>query len=180
MADSQNEVTPNIPSVESITPGIKAMILIDKQVRYSIIDYALGGIIIGLIPFYGGWITELRIVALIMLNLKMAFNVGRFWGYNPGQGIIEIIGLVLGIIGALALGIFSWILVFTLGLFIPLADSLARAAAYGAFTWSLGITISKYYFSSRSLDAKALERAWIFYQSNQKRKFSHKKLINEK
>ena len=171
MADSQDEIELNIPSLESITPGIKAMILIDNQVRYSIIDYALGSIIIGLIPFYDGWITELRIVALIMLNLKMAFNIGRFWGYHSGQGIIEVIGLLLGIIGAFALGIFTWIIVFTLGLFVPLVDSFARAAAYGTFTWSMGITISKYYFSSPSLDLKALERAWLFYQSNQQRKF---------
>lgn len=180
MADSQNEITLNIPSIESITPGIKALIVIDNRVRASILDYALGAIIIGLIPFYGRWITELRIVALGILNLKMAWNIGRFWGYHPGQGIIEIISLLLGIIGAFALGIFSWILVFTLGLFVPLADSLARAAAYGAFTWSMGITVSKYYFSCRSLDSKALERAWTFYQSNQQQKLSSKKSINEK
>ena len=176
MADSQDEIELNIPSIESITPGIKVIIVIDKQVRASIVDYALGAIIIGLIPFYGRWITGLRIVALSLLNLKMAFNVGRFWGYHSGQGIIEVIGLVLGIIGALALSIFTWIMVFTLGLFVPLVDSLARGAAYGTLTWGMGISISKYYFSARDLDSKALERAWTFYQSNQQRKFRRKKI----
>ena len=171
MADSQNEINLKIPSIESITPGIKALIVIDKQVRYSIVDYALGAVIIGLIPFHVSWITRLRIILLIVLNLKMAFNVGRFWGYHGGQGILEVIGLVLGIIAAFALGLFSWILLFTVGLFIPFVDSLARGAAYGTFTWSIGITISKYYFSAPDLDLKALERAWKFYQSNQQQKF---------
>ena len=171
MADSHDEIEFNIPSIESITPGIKAMIVIDRQVRQSILGSALGAIIIGLIPFYAPWITKLRIVALSILNLKMALNVGQFWGYHPGQGIIEVIGLVLGIIGTFALGIFTWTIVFTLGLFVPLVDSLARAAAYGTFTWSMGITVSKYYFSALKLDSKAVERSWMFYRSNQQRKF---------
>lgn len=171
MVDSQDKVEDNIYSIESITPGIKALIIIDSQVRASIVDYALGAIIIGLIPLYGSWTTELRIIALIILNLKMALNIGRFWGYHLGQGIIEVIGLFLGITGAFALGVFSWVIIFTLGLFVPLIDSLARGAAYGTFTWSMGITISKFYFSTRRLDPKAIERAWTFYQSKQQQKF---------
>ena len=161
MSDRQSEKRESI-AARSIAPGIRVIIKIGQRVRNSIFDYALGAAILGLIPAYGRWIPEIRVILLALLNLKMLVNIGGFWGYHQGQGSLAIFGCILAIIGAFALGILSWFTVFIAGLFIPFLDSLARAVGYSIFTWNVGKAVSQYYYSPHMLNIKALRKALRF------------------
>jgi|GEM_PF-2375834 len=149
-----------------IAPGLKIIIDIGRRVKKSILDYALGAAILGLVPLYGDLIPAIRLILLAGLNIKMMVNIGRFWGYHQGQGSLESIGCLLAIIGSFALSIFAWLAVFAVGLFIPLVDSLARAIAYGVLTWNIGRAVSRYYYSPQTLDLEALVKAIQFQRSN--------------
>ena len=153
-------------SPKSIVPGVRLIMKIDRRVRNSILDYALVAAILGLIPVYGAWIPAIRLTLLIGVNLKMIFNIDRFWGYQKGQGVLAIIGCILAIIGAFALGFVTWFMVLLLGLFIPLVDSLARGVAYGVVTWSIGRIVSRYYYSPQTLDPEALQKVLQFHRSH--------------
>lgn len=154
---------------KAIAYGIELIIGIGKRVRSSILDYAIGAAILGLIPIYGRWIPEIRLVLLTVLNLKMVINIGRFWGYHKNQDLLVIVGCILSLIASLALAILTWLTIFALGLFIPFADSLARALAYGILTWSIGHAVSRYYYSPQILDTEALEKALQFQRSRKQR-----------
>ena len=148
-----------------IAPGLQIIIKIGQRVRNSILDYALGAAILGLIPVYGRWIPGIRLILLVALNLKMIRNIGRFWGYQKGQGSLAIINSLLAIVGSFALAVLTWLVVFALGLFIPLVDSLARASAYSVLTRNIGLAVSRYYYSPQTLDIKALQKALTFQRS---------------
>ncbi|MEL6437748.1 MAG: hypothetical protein AAFQ80_00635 [Cyanobacteria bacterium J06621_8] len=169
MADYNGFLAEESFSENKMTPGIELIIAIGKRVRNSILDYALGAAILGLIPIYGRWIPEIRISLLIILNLKMVLNIGSFWGYHKNQDILVIVGCLLGLLASFALGFLTWLFIFAVGLVIPLIDSLARACAYGIFTWSIGHSISRYYYSPQHLDPQALQRALIFLRSQSPR-----------
>ena len=149
-------------AANAIAPGVRVIIKIGQRVRNSIFDYALGAAILGLIPVYGRWIPEIRVTLLVLLNLKMIVNIGRFWGYHRGQGSLAIFGCIVAVVGAFTLGILSWFVVFIAGLFIPFLDSLARAAGYGIFTWNVGKAVSQYYYSPQMLNIEALRKALRF------------------
>lgn len=153
----------------AIAYGIELIIAIGKRVRNSILDYALGAAILGLIPVYGPWIPEIRLTLLVILNLKMVSNIGRFWGYHKNQDLLVIVGCILSLLASLALAILTWLSIFALGLLIPFADSLARAIAYGVLTWSIGHAVSRYYYSPQILDTEALEKALQFQRSQKPR-----------
>lgn len=70
---------------QSIIPGIRLIIAIALQVKKTIVDYGLGAAILGVLPLYGSWIPPIRIILLIALNLKMASNIARSWGYHIEQ-----------------------------------------------------------------------------------------------
>ena len=161
MTDSQSEIRESI-AAKAIAPGVRVIIRIGQRVRNSIFDYALGAAILGLIPVYGRWIPEIRVALLTLLNLKMIVNIGGFWGYHRGQGNLAIFGCILAIVGAFALGIVSWLIVFIAGLFVPFVDSLARAVGYGVFTWNVGKAVSQYYYSPQRLNIEALRKALQF------------------
>lgn len=153
----------------AITYGIGLIIAIGKRVRNVIFDYALAAAILGLIPVYGPWVPEIRLLLLTILNLKMIINIGRYWGYHKNQGVLVIVGSILSLISSFALAIFSWLAIFALGLFLPYVDSLARAVAYGILTWSIGHGVSRYYYSPQILDTKALQKALEFQRSHKQR-----------
>lgn len=166
MADDKESIKQNYLSTDSIALGIELIIAIGRKVRSCILDYALGAAVLGLIPVYGRWIPAIRLTLLVILNLKMIFNVGRFWGYHRRQGFLATVGCILAIVGSLALAIMVWLAVLAVGLFVPLIDSLARAAAYGVLTWSIGRTVSQYFYSPQFLDPLALDRAIQFHRSH--------------
>ncbi|MEO0836876.1 MAG: hypothetical protein AAFY16_13080 [Cyanobacteria bacterium J06642_3] len=170
MADYNKHLTNECLSDSKITSGIELIIAIGKRVRSSVLDYAMGAAILGVIPAYGPWIPEIRIALLTMLNLKMLINIGRFWGYHKNQDILVIVGCILSLLASFALAMMTWIVIFAIGLFIPLVDSLARGCAYGILTWSIGHTVSRYFYSPQHLDNKALQRAFRFMQSQTKRR----------
>lgn len=169
MANSDEGIGKGDLATSSIVPGIRLIMAIDRQVRSCILDYALGSAILGLIPVYGRWVAEVRLLLLFCLNLKMIVNIGRFWGYQKGQDILAIIGCILAIMGSFALGFMTWVTVIAIALFVPLIDGFARAIAYGMVTWSIGCTVSRYYYSPRTLDIKALQKALQFHRSHRNR-----------
>lgn len=162
MKDQQEESIKESIAAKSIAPGVRVIIKIGQRVRNSILDYALGAAILGLVPVYGRWIPAIRVGLLVILNLKMIVNIGGFWGYHQGQGIIAIFGCVVAIIGSFILGLMAWLGVFIVGLFIPFVDSLARAVGYGIFTWNVGRAVSQYYYSPQKLDINSLQKALRF------------------
>lgn len=162
-------MSPEHPSPKSIVPGVKLIIAIDRRVRNSTLDYALGAAILGLIPVYGNWIPEIRVALLTGLNLKMIVSIGRLWGYSRRLKLLAVFSSILGIAGAFILGFITWLAILSIGLFIPLLDSLARGAAYGVLTWSIGRAVSRYYYSPSVLDIDALQKALQFHRSHQHR-----------
>lgn len=168
--DRQKESSKEYLSSKAIAPGVRIIIKIGQRVRNSILDYALGAAILGLIPVYGRWIPEIRLILLGVLNLKMIFNIGGFWGYHKGQGSLAIARSIFAVIGSFALAILAWLTIFAVGLFIPLVDSLARAIAYGVLTWNIGQAVSRYYYSPQTLDLAALEKALQFQRSQRRNK----------
>lgn len=168
MADSRKQSNKKSLSTKAIAPGVRIIIKIGQRVRNSVLDYALGAAILGLIPVYGDWISAIRLTLLAGLNIKMIVNVGRFWGYQKGQGNFAIVGCIFAIVGSLALGMMTWLTIFAIGLFVPLVDSLARAFAYGVLTWNIGLAVSQYYYSPQTLDTEALQKALQFQRSRNK------------
>lgn len=169
MVESNNEFNQEELANSAIAYGIELIIAIGKRVRNSILDYSLGAAILGLIPVYGLWVPEVRLLLLTLLNFKMIINIGRYWGYHKNQDLLVIIGSILSILSSFALAIFTWLTIFALGLFIPFVDSLARAVAYGILTWSIGHGVSRYYYSPQILDTKALQKALQFQRSQKQR-----------
>ena len=152
-------------TVNSVIPGVKLILAIAKKVKSTILDYALGAAILGVIPVYGRWIPLLRIILLIVLILKMVKNISRLWGDRRSQGIGEILGCVLGILASVTLASMAWLGILLLSLLIPFIDILARAIAYGILTFNIGRTMSDYYYNPHVLDLKALRKALKFYRS---------------
>lgn len=166
MEERENKLNREYLSSKAIAPGVRVIIEIGRKVRNSILDYALGAAILGLIPVYGRWIPEIRLTLLAVLNIKMVVNIGAFWGYHKGQGNLAIFACIMAIFGSFLLSIMTWLIIFAIGLFIPLVDSLARAIAYGVLTWNIGRAVSRYYYSPQTLDTEALAKAIQFEQSN--------------
>ncbi|MDJ0568199.1 MAG: hypothetical protein QNJ53_04060 [Pleurocapsa sp. MO_192.B19] len=165
MADNEEKIDKEYIPTKAIAPGVKIIIRIGQRVRNSILDYALGAAILGLIPVYGRWIPEIRLILLAVLNFKMILNIGRFWGHHKGQASLAIVGCIFAIIGSVVLAVMAWLTIFALGLFIPLVDSLARAIAYSVLTWNIGHAVSRYYYSPQTLDTAALQKALQFQRS---------------
>ena len=153
---------------QSIIPGIRLIMAIALQVKKTIVDYGLGAAILGVLPLYGSWIPPIRIILLIALNLKMASNIARSWGYHRGQSWAEIISCIFGLISSVILALIAWLGVLLLAIWIPFIDILARSVAYGILTVNIGRTISHYYSSPQTLDTKALQRALKFFRSSGK------------
>ena len=148
----------------SIVPGIQLLLAIAKKVKRSILDYALGAAILGIIPVYGRLIPLIRVILLLSLNFKMSRDIARFWGYHRRQNWGETISCIFGIFSSLVLGFIAWLIVLLLAIWIPFIDILARAIAYGVLTFNIGRTVSHYYYSPQSLDLKALQKALKFHQ----------------
>lgn len=150
---------------EPVIPELQAIRLIERRVRSMIVDYGLGALILGVIPLYGAWIPWVRIICLVLINLRMLWAVGRFWGHhNSSHFVMTNLTLILAIGRSLILAVLIWVLFLLIGLLIPFADSLARACAYGFLTMSLGNSLSHYYYRPGILDGKALGRAMEFNQ----------------
>ena len=159
-----NHYNESIYNEKSIVPGIKLILAIAKKVKKLILDYALGAAILGIIPVYGRLIPLIRVILLLILNLRMSRDIARFWGYHRRQNWAETISCIFGIVSSLVLGLVAWLVVLVLAIWIPFIDILARAIAYGVLTFNIGRTVSHYYYSPQSLDLKALQKALKFHQ----------------
>ena len=145
-----------------VIPELRAIRLIERRVRSMIVDFALGALILGVIPIYGTWVPIVRVSCLILVNLIMVWRVGRFWGHYKSHFVMTNITLILAIFRSLILAVLIWVVIVLLGLFVPFADSLARAIAYGFLTMSIGNSLSHYYYRPGILDGAALGRAMQF------------------
>jgi uncharacterized protein (DUF697 family) len=114
-----------------------------RDVRNMILDYALGAALIGLIPIDGFLILKFLIAAV--LNIKMMWDVGRRWNFPKGQDILAQAGNLFAALGAVALGLVTWITVFAIGLFVPYVSSFAIAASLFTVTWMIGQATHQFY-----------------------------------
>jgi hypothetical protein len=119
-----------------------------NQIRNLILDYAVGAAIIGLNPFRGTLIITFLIV--IVLILRMRWDIGRKWGYSKGQDALAIAGNLFGTLGAFALAFMAWVSVFCFGLLVPVFSGLAISAAFFTLTWTIGQVTHQFYASGRN------------------------------
>jgi len=116
-----------------------------QEIRQLVLDYALGACILGLIP----GLYTLKFFFLALLNVIMMWDIGKHWGFPKGQDILAYIGNLFGALGAFALGIFTWLIIFGIGLFVPYIGSFALALAFFSLTWMIGQATYQFYANGR-------------------------------
>lgn len=157
-AKLSNEPLPAIAEPD-IIPGMLAITQRSWEVRNTILDYAIGAAILGLIPIRGLLILELKLLAAGILIFKMMRDIAGKWGYPKGQDMLAIAGNIFGGLGALSLALMAWVTVFCIGLFVPFVGSMAFAASFFTLTWTLGQVTNQFYINGCRIDAAALKKA---------------------
>ena len=133
---------------------INAVFQTNFQVRSLIFNYCLAAAILGCIPLWP-WITELSLLVLFFLNIKMIRDVGAYWGYGKGQSLLTILLTLFGIIGAFAMALMAFMAVYVIGLlWLPIVLGWANIAAYFEFTLVLGLVANEFYLGSFTWGAK--------------------------
>ncbi len=157
---SQIEPSESYPTFESTVTVINAVLKINSRVRRLMLDYSLAAAIVGTI-YPVSWIYEIKLLLVVVLNLKMITDIGAEWGYPKGQSLLTIFFGLFGIIGAFAMMLMAYITVYSLGLlFVPLVRHWATAASFFTLTWALGSVSSQFYLSAKRIEPKYLRRAW--------------------
>lgn len=144
----------------SALAGIAALIRREGDVRRLILDYALGAAIVGLIPITGGGSLEIKLLVVMLLNLKMMWDIRNLWGRPRGQDILATLGNIFGAVGAIVAGFLAWGTVIALGVVIPYVGAFAKAAAFATATWIVGQSTQQFYTSAHRPDVSALKRAF--------------------
>ena len=146
--------------VNSTLAGMAFLIGREGDVRRLIFDYSLGAAIVGLIPLTGGGILEIKLIVVLVLILKMIWDIRNLWGRPRGQGFLAMIGNVFGFIGAVIAGFLAWATVIGLGVVVPYAGAFAKAAGFATATWVIGQATNQFYTSQQRPDFSALKRAF--------------------
>jgi len=118
-----------------------------RDIRNLILDYALGVSLLGLIPVNG--LLTLKLITAALINIKMMWDVGKLWGFPKGQDILAMAGNLFAALGAIALGLMTWLTFFGVGLFVPYLGSLAIAASLFTATWMIGQATHQFYANGR-------------------------------
>jgi VanZ family protein len=119
-----------------------------RDIRNLILDYALGVSILGVIPVQG--LLTLKLLLAALINIKMMWDVGQLWGFPKGQDILALAGNLFGFLGAIALGVMTWLSFVALGLFVRYVGSFSIAAALFTVTWMIGQATHQFYANGRS------------------------------
>ncbi|TVQ13863.1 MAG: hypothetical protein EA368_01665 [Leptolyngbya sp. DLM2.Bin27] len=144
----------------STLTGMSALILREGQVRRLILDYALGAAIVGLIPLRGGGSLEIKLLVVLGLILKMAWDIRNLWGRPHGQDWLAVAGNLLGFGAAVTGGLLAWASLIGLGVVVPYVSAFAKAAGFATATWIAGQSTSQFYTSAQRPDLTALQRAF--------------------
>lgn len=158
VSPSRESSTPNSNDspYESLVAGIQLVAQHNRKVRNVILDYALGAAVIGLIPIPG---LLLQLLAVLILIVKMRRHIRALWGFPTGHDILAFVSNWFGSLGSLAIALMAWSTVLVIGVFVPLVDSLAQAAAFATLTWAQGQVTNQFYFGSKRMDHLAFQRS---------------------
>lgn len=154
--------------INSALVGMASLIGREGDVRRLIFDYSIGAAIVGLIPLSGGGTLEIKLVVVLILMLKMIWDIRNLWGKPKGQDILAIIGNIFGFIGAVIAGLLAWATMVGLGVVIPYVGAFAKAAGFATATWVIGQATNQFYTSQKRPDFSALKRAFPFLISSGK------------
>ncbi|MBE9140938.1 hypothetical protein IQ254_27695, partial [Nodosilinea sp. LEGE 07088] len=147
-------------ATNSTLTGMAALIGREGDVRRLIFDYAMGAAIVGLIPLHGGGSLEIKLLVVLVLVLKMIWDIRNYWGRPSGQGVLAVIGNLFGFMAAVLGGFLAWVTLIGLGVVIPYAGAFAKAAGFATATWIAGQSTSQFYTSQKRPDLTALKRAF--------------------
>lgn len=146
--------------INSTLTGMAALIGREGDVRRLIFDYAMGAAIVGLIPLHGGGSLEMKLVVVLVLVLKMVWDIRNYWGRPGGQGVLAVVGNLFGFMAAVLGGLLAWVTLIGLGVVMPYAGAFAKAAGFATATWIAGQSTSQFYTSQKRPDLTALKRAF--------------------
>lgn len=152
--------TANGDLMNSPLDGITSLIQREGEVRRMIFDYALGAAIVGLIPITGGGSLEVKLLVVLLLILKMIWDIRNLWGQPRGQDVLAIAGNAFGFLGAVIAGLLAWATMIGLSVVIPYVGAFAKAAGFATATWIAGQSTNQFYTSQKRPDLKALKRAF--------------------
>ena len=146
--------------LNSALTGMAALIGREGDVRRLIFDYSLGAAIVGLIPITGGGSLEIKLLVVLVLILKMIWDIRNLWGKPRGQDVLALVGNVFGFLAAVVAGFLAWVTLIALGVLIPYAGAFAKAAGFATATWIAGQSTNQFYTSQKRPDLTALKRAF--------------------
>jgi uncharacterized protein (DUF697 family) len=152
--------SPSKGIINSALAGMASLIGREGDVRRLIFDYSLGAAIVGLIPITGGGSLELKLLVVLLLILKMIWDIRNLWGKPRGQGVLAVIGNLFGFIAAVVAGFLAWTTMIALGVIIPYLGAFAKAAGFATATWIAGQSTNQFYTSQKRPDLTALKRAF--------------------
>lgn len=144
----------------SALSGMASLIRREGDIRQLIFDYAMGAAIVGLIPLTGGGTLEVKLLAVLLLNLKMMWDIRHLWGQPQGQGALAALGNIFGALGAIIAGFLAWGTLVGLGVIFPYLGAFAKAAGFATATWVVGQATNQFYTSAKHPDLRALKRAF--------------------
>jgi uncharacterized protein (DUF697 family)/tellurite resistance protein len=130
----------------------------EENIRQTILNYATASAVLGLNPIPG--LSVVSSLTALGLTLKMMNEIGAKWGYPKGQDALAIIGNLFGGLGAFAASFTVYLVVGTLGLFIPGGGMVAAATSNFALTWAMGTATNQFYASGRQIDRAALKKVF--------------------
>ncbi len=146
--------------INSALGGMASLIGREGEVRRLIFDYALGGAIVGLIPLRGGGTLEIKILVILGLLLKMAWDIRNAWGRPQQRDPLAVIGNGFGFLLAVIAGLLAWASLVALGVVVPFIGAFAKAAGFATGLWVAGQSINQFYTSQKRPDVRALRRAF--------------------
>lgn len=144
----------------SALAGMAALIGREGEVRRLIFDYCLGTAMVGLVPLRGGGVLEVKFLVVLLLILRMIWDIRRLWGQPRGQDALAMVGNMFGFMAAVIVGFLAWGTVVGLGVVLPYAGAFAQAAGFASATWLAGQSTNQFYTSAKRPDAVALQRAF--------------------
>jgi uncharacterized protein (DUF697 family) len=147
-------------AMNSALTGMAALIGREGEVRRLIFDYALGAAIVGLVPLRGGGTLEIKLLIVLVLILKMTWDIRTLWGQPQGQDVLAVLGNLFGFMAAVVAGFLAWVTTVALGVVLPYAGAFAAAAAFATATWVAGQSTNQFYTSQKRPDFSALQRAF--------------------
>jgi uncharacterized protein (DUF697 family) len=122
---------------------------VNFEARNLILDYALGAVIVALLPIPK--IGVLQAIALVLLNVLLVIGIARLWQFQKGGDLLARIGVLFGIAGAILMGFLVWLLMVAVGVVVPLIGALAPGMVAFCYFWGVGQAVNHFYVSKLPL-----------------------------